>query len=146
MWVCLHWYLWAIQTKVWRQCSIWMEEKSQGKTLYIFFHRLCVHLKDTQIEVTTCAKVSRIEKYMDKLTLKITLRAMPKWYFTVQFSSVAQSCQTLCDPINRSTPGLPVHHELPEFTQTHAHQVSDAIQPSHPLLSPSLPAPNPSHH
>ena len=88
MWVCLHWYLWAIQTKVWRQCSIWTEEKSQGKTLYIFFHRLCVHLKDTQIEVTTCAKVSRIEKYMDKLTLKITLRAMPKWYFTVQFSSV----------------------------------------------------------
>ena len=53
-----------------------------------------------------------------------------------QFSSVAQSCPTLCDPMNRSTPGLPVHHQLPEFTQTQVHQVSDAIQPSHPLLSP----------
>ena len=53
------------------------------------------------------------------------------------FSSVAQSCLTLCDPMNRSTPGLPVHHQLPEFTQTHVHQVGDAIQPSHPLLSPS---------
>ena len=63
-----------------------------------------------------------------------------------QFSSVAQSCLTLCDPMNRSTPGLPVHHQLPEFTQTHAHRVSDAIQPSHPLSSPSLPAPNPSQH
>ena len=59
-----------------------------------------------------------------------------------QFSSVAQSCPTLCDPMNRSTPGLPVHHQLPEFT----HRVSDAIQPSHPLSSPSSPASNPSQH
>ena len=62
----------------------------------------------------------------------------------VQFSSVAQSA--LCNPMNRSTPGLPVHHHLPEFTQTHVHRVSDANQPSHPLLSPSPPAPNPSQH
>ena len=61
-----------------------------------------------------------------------------------QIRSVAQSCPTLCDPMNRSTPGLPVHHQLPEFTQTHVHQVSDAMQPSHPLSSPSPPAPNPS--
>ena len=60
---------------------------------------------------------------------------------TVHFSSVAQLCPTLCDPMNRSTPGLPVHHQLPEFTQTHVHRVSDAIQPSHPLSSPSPPAP-----
>ena len=60
--------------------------------------------------------------------------------------SVAQSCPTLCDPMNCSTLGLPVHHQLPEFTETHVHQVSDAIQPSHPLSSPSLPAPNPSQH
>ena len=60
--------------------------------------------------------------------------------------SVAQSCPTLCDPMNRSTPGLPVHHQLPEFTQTHVHRVSDAIQPFHPLSSPSTPAPNPSQH
>ena len=65
---------------------------------------------------------------------------------SVQFSSVAQSCPTLCDPTNRSTPGLPVHHQLPEFTQTHVHRVRDAIQPSHPRLSPSPPAPNPSQH
>ena len=58
-------------------------------------------------------------------------------FSTVQFSSVAQSCPTLCDPMNRSTPGLPIHHQLPEFTQTHVHRVGDAIQPSHPLLSPS---------
>ena len=64
----------------------------------------------------------------------------------VKFSSVAQSSPTLCDPMNCSTPGLPVHHQLPELTQTHVHQVSDAIQPSHPLSSPSPPAPNPSQH
>ena len=67
-------------------------------------------------------------------------------FSSVQFSSVAQSCLTLCDPMNRSTPGLPVHHQLPEFTQTHVHWVSDAIQPSHPLSSPSPPGPNPSQH
>ena len=61
-----------------------------------------------------------------------------------QFSSVAQLCPTLCDPMSRSTPGLPVHHQLPEFTQTHVHWVSDAIQPTHPLSSPSPSAPNPS--
>ena len=66
--------------------------------------------------------------------------------FSVQFSSVPQSFLTLCDPMNHSTPGLPVHHQLPEFTQTHVHRVSDAIQPSHPLSSPSPPAPNPSQH
>ena len=53
---------------------------------------------------------------------------------SVQFSSVTQSCPTICDPMNRSTPGLPVHHQLPEFTETHVHWVSDAIQPSHPLI------------
>ena len=63
----------------------------------------------------------------------------------LQFSSVAQSCPTLCDSMNRSTPGFPDHHQLPEFTQTHIHRVSDAIQPSHPLSS-SPPAPNSSQH
>ena len=57
-----------------------------------------------------------------------------------QFSSVTQSCLTLCEPMDCSTPGLPVHHQLPEFTQTHVHLVGDAIQPSHPLSSPSPPA------
>ena len=63
-----------------------------------------------------------------------------------QFSSVAQSCLTLCDPMNRSTPSLPVHHYLPEFTLTHVHRVRDANQPSYPLSSPSPPAHNPSQH
>ena len=65
---------------------------------------------------------------------------------SVQFRSVAQSCLTLCDQMNRSTPGFPVHHQLPKFTQTHVDRVGDAIQPSHPLSSPSPPAPNPSQH
>ena len=67
------------------------------------------------------------------------------WLCTVQLSS-AQSCPTSCDPRNRNMPGLPVHHQLLEFTQIHVHQVGDAIQPSHPLLSPSPSAPNPPQH
>ena len=63
-----------------------------------------------------------------------------------KFSSLTQSCPILCDPMNHSTPGLPVHHQLLEFTQTHVHRVSDAIQSSHPLSSPPPPAPNPSQH
>jgi len=71
-----------------------------------------------------------------------------KWNDEIQnqFSSVAQSCPTLCNPINHSTPGLPVHHQFPESTQTHVHWVGDAIQPSHPLSSPSPPALNLSQH
>ena len=65
---------------------------------------------------------------------------------SVQFSSVAQSCPTLCNRMNHSTPGLPVHHQLPKYTHTHVHWVNDAIQPSHPLSSPSPLAPNPSQH
>ena len=64
----------------------------------------------------------------------------------VQFSSVTQSCLTLCSPMNHSMPGLPIHHPLPESTQTHVHWVGDAIQPSHPLLSPSPPILNLSQH
>ena len=68
-------------------------------------------------------------------------------FSSVQFSSVQSlSSIRLCDSMNRSTPGLPVHHQLPEFTQTHVHRVRDAIQPSHPRSSPSPPAPNPSQH
>ena len=63
--------------------------------------------------------------------------------YAVQFTLVTHSCPTLCDPMNRSMPGLPVHHQLLESTQTHVHRVGDAIQPSHPLSSPSPPAPNP---
>ena len=68
------------------------------------------------------------------------------FHSSVQFSSVTQSCLTLCNPMDCSTPGLPVHHQLPEFTQTHVHWVGDAIQPSHPLSSPSPPTFNLFHH
>ena len=65
---------------------------------------------------------------------------------SVQFSSVTQSCPAFCDPMNSNTPGFPIHHQLPELAQTHVHQVGDAIQPSHPLLSPSPPIFNLSQH
>ena len=78
--------------------------------------------------------------------LHFALSRAPIRHILDQIRSVAQLCPTLCNPMNRSTPGLPVHHQLPEFTQTHVHRVSDAIQPSHPLSAPSPPAPNPSQH
>ena len=81
------------------------------------------------------------------LFLSLSLsHTLPTVQFTVQLSSAAQSCPTLCNPMNCSTPGLPAHHQLSEFTQTHFHQVGDAVQPSHPLSSPFPPAPNPSQH
>ena len=87
------------------------------------------------------------------LPLQKGIKKSTIWYFeiftikaSVQFSSVTQSCPTLFDPMNHSTPGLPVHHQLPEFTQTHVHRVGDTIQPSHPLSSPFPSAPNPSWH
>ena len=87
--------------------------------------------------------INDFKVYLQLIPLPLSLTFS---FSSAQFSSVTQSCPTLWDPMNRSTPGLPVHHQLPEFTQTHAHRVSDAIQPSHPLSSPSPPAPNPSQH
>ena len=86
------------------------------------------------------------EKVGLKLNIQKTKIMASSPISSVQFSSVAQSCPTLCDPMNYSTPGLPVHHQLLEFTQTHVHQVGDAIQPSHPLSSPFPPALNSSQH
>ena len=94
-----------------------------------------------------CAAVHGVGKSQIQLSNWLTKIALFKaMVSSIQFSSVTQSRPTLCDPMNRSMPDLPVHHQLPEFTQTHAHRVSDAIQPSLPLLSPSPPAPNPSQH
>ena len=84
-------------------------------------------------------RVSVMDSYTQGLGLGLN-------HSSVQFTSVTQSCPTLCDPMNCSTPGFPIHHQLPEFTQTHMHGVGDATQPSHPLSSPSPPAPNPSQH
>ena len=103
----------------------------------------------------SCSKIWRIKIvkrlfYPKQCTNLMQCLSKYLWHFSqnynkqpsVQFSSVAQSCPSLCSPMNRSTPGLPVHHQLLEFTQTHVHRVSDAIQPSHPLSSTSPPAPN----
>ena len=87
--------------------------------------------------------------WLDLLAVQGTLKSLFQHHSSkasIQFSSVAQSCLTLCDPMNHSTPGHPVHHRLLDFTQTQVHRVGDAIQPSHPLSSPSPPAPNPSQH
>ena len=104
----------------------------------------------TQLKLLICS-IPRVAHRIRQLhgILENSERSLPSrnlWFSTIQFSSVTQSCPTLCNPMNRSTPGLPVHHQLPEFTQIHVHRVSDAIQPSHPRLSPSPPAPNPSQH
>ena len=82
----------------------------------------------------------------EKTTVQFLTTTCFQYFNSVQFSPFTQSCLTLCDPMNHSTPGLPVHHQLPEPTQIHVHRVSDAIQPSHPLSSPSPPAPNPAQH
>ena len=114
-----------------------------------------IFIKHTLLYQVLCSSLLNM---LFHLTLPVVLWARCYWThlkiwklmltdsYSVQFSSVAQSCPTLCNPMNRSTPGLPVHHQLLEITQTHVHRVSDAIQPSHPLSSPSPPAPNPSQH
>ena len=89
----------------------------------------------------------KVKDVSEKAGLKLNIQktkimAKTKICRSVQFSSVSQLCPTLSDPLNRSMPGLPVHHQLQEFTETHVHQASDVIQPSHPLSSPSPPAPN----
>ena len=89
-------------------------------------------------------KLSSLTTYDSKQWSEIWMQAIN--FQRLQFNLVTQWCPTLCDPMNRSTPGLPVHHQLPEFTQTHVHQVGDATQTSHPLSSPSPPALNPSQH
>ena len=118
---------------------------------------LGIHTEETRIEGDMCTPMFITALFLIARTWKQPrcpsadewIRKL--WYiytmeYSVQFSSFAQSCSTLCDPMNRSMPGLPVHHQLLEFTQTHVHRVSDAIKPSHPLSSLSPPAPNPSQH
>ena len=93
------------------------------------------------------AKASSLDRKHRKRFINSNPKQQNKWQRDHQsVSSVTQSCPSLCDPMNRSTPGLPVRHQLPEFTQTLVHRVSDATQPSHPLSSPFPPAPKPSQH
>ena len=110
--------------------------------MFLYAHKLKMFLK----LLNGWKKLKRIILWQVKIIWNSDFSAH-KWNFigtSVQFSCAV--CSTLCDPMNCSTPGLPVHHHLPEFTQTHVHRVSDVIQPSHPLSSPSLPALNPSQH
>ena len=123
---CTFSLLWAPQLRSWGS-GWWLLDDNLGSEICIWKARIP---DDCDIAVTWYFGVVQSLSHV-------------YWY---QFSSEAQLCPTLCDPMNRSTPGLPVHHQLPEFTQIHVHQVSDAIQPSHPLSSPSPPAPNPSQH
>ena len=98
----------------------------------------------TQIFLRCCSKIIILN-----LDWKLFISFLDQFFDLINFSfNSVQSLSRVrfCDPMNRSTPGLPVHHQLPEFTQTHIHRVSDAIQPSHPLSSPSPTAPNPSQH
>ena len=118
--------------------------------------RICLSVWETQVqslvlEYPTCYRATKWQlsprtQILCSTTVEACALQLENSLSSLEFSSVAQSCPTLCDPMNRSTPGLPVHHQLPEFTQTQVHRVSDAIQPSHPLSSPSPPAPNPSQH
>ena len=107
---------------------------------------------ETEIGLSKSCKVTGLNGHRhfqwcwNEFTRPVMLTCLMITISSVQFSSVSQLCPTLCDPMNSSMPGLPVHHQLLEFTQTHVHQVGDDIQPSHPLSSPSPPAPNPSQH
>ena len=115
-----------------------------GKVL----HSICQQIWKTPSVATGLEKVSfhsNPKERQCQRMLKLSHNCTHLTHYQVQFRSLAQSCPTLCDRMNRSMPGLPVHYQLPEFTQTHIYRVSDTIQPSHPLLSPA-PAPNPSQH
>ena len=122
-------------------CSFWVKSEVTWPPPAISATcQMLAHFSKCNRKESTSPKLYRVPSTTPQLLSEFTPVT------SVQLSSVAQSCPTLCDPMNRSTPGLPVHHQLPEFPQTHVRRVGDAIQPSHPLLSPSPPAPNPSQH
>ena len=106
----------------------------------------CIHGVLFVLRIRNTAQQFPSDRHADIYLMLLWEMHVSHTFFKDQIRSVAQSCLTLCDPMNRNTPGLPVHHQLLEFTQTHVHRVSDAIHPSHPLSSPSPPAPNPSQH
>ena len=141
-----HWHLWTQQSPLRNVCCIPTAHKLP--TLKKCFHHQKTIWREAQKIINLLPKGWVLTQPILEYTRNWGLGGfrMVQCFEDIQFSSVAQSCLTLCDPMNRSTPGLPVHHQLPEFTQTRSHRVSDAIQPSHPLSSPSPPAPNPSQH
>ena len=132
---CIVWRVYTVDMAVY--CWSWPE--SPGWVIFVRFLCHQVILFFSPFHIVLWKEVTIYSPFLKN-------REGSKFLAWFQFSSVAQSCLTLCNPMNCSTPGLPVHHQLPEFTQTHVHWVGDAIQPSHPLSSPSPPALNLSQH
>ena len=124
----------------WFAVVAWRPDIPSRETLAYVLEEKCTKLQ-LKFTITTTTTKLKQPKFLSRGKLKYIHLML-----SVQFSSVGQSCPTLSDPMNHSTPDLPVNHQLPEFTETRVHRVSDAIQPSHPLSSPSPPAPNPSQH
>ena len=129
-----------------KQTWPWSIEWSRAKANRVLPRELTGHSKHPLS--TTQEKTLHMDITIWSITIRLIIffAAKEGEALSVQFSSVTQSCLTLCNPMNHSMTDLPVHHQLPEFTQTHVHWVSDAIQPSHPLSSPSPPAPKASQH
>ena len=113
---------------------------------FISLYTTCVFSGSFDILIFILGFENFIKMWLMAVFMFLVIRIHSGQVSSVQFSSVAQLCLTLCDPMNCSTPGLPVHHQLLEFTQTNVHRVRDAIQPSHPRSSLSPTAPNPSKH
>ena len=125
------------------ECEKIIANEATDKELISKIHK---QLNSSKINDPIKKRAKELNRHSYKEDKQMSNKYMERCSTSLIISSVAQSCPTLCDPINGSMPGLPVHHHLLEFTQTHVHRVSDAIQPSHPLLSPFPSAPNPSQH
>ena len=126
--------------------TLWLMKQEDNKFQDLCWRYVWSLSSDHQAPKGSLQAYQRREAIMMLIKFPVLWRESESVSCSVQFSSVPQSCPTLCDPMNCSTPDFPVHHHLPEFTQTHVHRVGDAIQPSHPLSSPSPPVPNPSQH
>ena len=123
----------------------WKNQSFDSKVMSLLFNMLS-NFAMAFLPRSKCLLISWLQSPSAVMLEPKKIKSVTVFTLSIQFSSVPQSCPTLCNPMNRSMPGLPIHHQLPEITHTHVQRVGDAIQPSHPLSSPSPPAPNPSQH